>query len=343
MFKGIKDNFHNLFSPAFQWLQVEVSSLCNGSCMYCPHTIYKSDWQEMYMSLDTFNKLEPALKRTQLVYLQGWGEPLLNPDFFEMLRIARDAGCQTGTTTNGILIDKEMAEKIIESKIDMIAFSVAGLGETNDKIRRGSNFNGILNTIAHINSVKRKRGLTRPKIHIAYLLLRSYINEVEYIAERFSGYKIDQIVISTLDFIPERRIIAESISPRNDIEYRQFADILDKAVENGKKSHLNIHYNLSSPKITCTYCTENPRYAAFISADGSVSPCVFLNLPVPEVCDKDNDNNITRDKLVFGNIRNESLASIWRKRDYAMFRRSFGSNDIYHYCRDCPKIHMEVR
>jgi MoaA/NifB/PqqE/SkfB family radical SAM enzyme len=340
--KSIKSNVYDLISPAFQWLQVEVSSLCNSACAYCPHTVYKSAWQGLNMSLDTFLKLEPVLKRTQLVYLQGWGEPFLNPDFFKMAKIAKDAGCRTGTTTNGILVDEGIIEKIIESELDLITFSVAGLGETNDNIRRKTSFNQILKTIDHINDIKSKRGVVGPAIHIAYLLLRSNLDEIKRIPESFSGYKIDQIVISTLDYIPDKSFIDESISPGNESEYRQFADILDRIVENGKNSNLEIHYYLSSPKKTITHCTENPRYAMYISADGSVSPCVFLNIPVSDIGDLDSNIIVTGDKLVFGNIRDESPASIWRKKEYLKFRQSFGSDNLYHFCKDCPKIHMEV-
>jgi hypothetical protein len=33
------------------------------------------------MPLSLFRRLKPALKNTDLVYLQGWGEPLTHPDF----------------------------------------------------------------------------------------------------------------------------------------------------------------------------------------------------------------------------------------------------------------------
>ena len=59
------------------------------------------------MSMDTFTHVLPALPRTRLVFLQGRGEPLLNPVFFQMASLAKAAGCDVGTTTNGTLIDGE--------------------------------------------------------------------------------------------------------------------------------------------------------------------------------------------------------------------------------------------
>jgi len=295
------------------------------------------------MPLDTFRKLEPNLKRTRLVYLQGWGEPFLNQDIFKMIKIAKNAGCLTGTTTNGILIDQDMIEKIIESELDLIAFSVAGLDKTNDTIRRGTNFNNIMESIEIINDIKQKRGLNRPSIHIAYLLLRSGINDVKNMLERFKNRGINQIVITTLDFIAAERLKSELIFPSNEIEYRQIADILDGVVEDGKKHDLEIRYYLGSMAKSYTSCTENIQRAAFISADGLVSPCVFLNMPVSELHYWRNDDKRKSGRLTFGNINEELLASIWRKRDYVKFRQSFGSTNIYPACHDCPKYHMEAK
>jgi MoaA/NifB/PqqE/SkfB family radical SAM enzyme len=343
MFAFWRGTIHDFFSPAFQWLQVEVSSLCNGACIYCPRTIFRKDWQGQNMTLETFRKLEPALKRTKLVYLQGWGEPFLNPDFFEMVRIAKNAGCQTGTTTNGILIGQDMIEKIFDSELDIIAFSLAGTGETNDKIRRGTSFNGILKSIEIINDIKQKRGLSKPKIHIAYLLMRSDLDEVEKLPDCFKDRGIEQIVISTLDFVADRQLQAEVIFPEHIDEYDYLANILNGVVENGRKLNLEIHYYLGSSSRDYTYCTENTRYAAFISADGAVAPCVFLNIPVTELSYCRNINRKSSSRLIFGNINRESLASIWGKREYVEFRRSFDTANIYPACEGCPKLHMEVK
>ena len=86
----------NLFLPFLDWIQVEVTSLCNAECVYCPHVVYEQFWQKNHMPIETFEKLLPAFRRTSLVYLQGWGEPFLHPRFFEMVRIARGCGCRVG-------------------------------------------------------------------------------------------------------------------------------------------------------------------------------------------------------------------------------------------------------
>ncbi len=74
--------FTNLLAPFLDWIQVEVTSHCNAQCTYCPHAVFGEFWQNRHMPLDLYRKLSRAFRRTSLVYLQGWGEPLLHPQFF---------------------------------------------------------------------------------------------------------------------------------------------------------------------------------------------------------------------------------------------------------------------
>jgi MoaA/NifB/PqqE/SkfB family radical SAM enzyme len=57
-----------------------------------------------------------------MVHLQGWGEPLLHRQFFEIVARAKKAGCRVGTTTNGILLDRAEIGKLDESGIDIPRF-----------------------------------------------------------------------------------------------------------------------------------------------------------------------------------------------------------------------------
>jgi MoaA/NifB/PqqE/SkfB family radical SAM enzyme len=113
--------------PQLDWIQVEISSYCNASCIYCPHFAYRKNWQNRYRPIEAFRNLIPAFRKTELVYLQGWGEPFTHPQFFEMLQIAKAAGCRVGTTTNGILIGRETIEKMVSQGLDIIGFSLAGV------------------------------------------------------------------------------------------------------------------------------------------------------------------------------------------------------------------------
>ena len=79
MMKWLQKQLDKIGSPELDWVQVEVTTHCNSACVYCPRDRLALHWENTHMSLETFSKLMPFLNYTQLIYLQGWGEPLLNP------------------------------------------------------------------------------------------------------------------------------------------------------------------------------------------------------------------------------------------------------------------------
>nr|MBN2277333.1 SPASM domain-containing protein [candidate division Zixibacteria bacterium] len=334
-------DFLNLFHlPVFGWVLVEVSSRCTALCTYCPHTVFKDIWEDRLMDLDTFRRLVPVFKKSGLVYLQGWGEPFLNPHFFDMVNIARECGCRVGTSTNGMLLDDSKILRIIDSGLDLLAFSLAGTGASNDNLRRGTELKKIIEVIGKINARKKETGSVKPDIHIAYLLLKSRLDEVEHLPELIDNLGISQVVISTLDFIPDEKLALETIAPQNRVEYDAIKIRLDRVVMEAARMGTSIFYNLYNPDHTRQFCTENIQHSMFVASDGTVSPCVFLNLPMTRpVLENKRGETIYR-RVEFGNIHSRSPVAIWNSREYGRFRRGFMTGKPDQFCRACPKMRI---
>ncbi|MFC1850058.1 radical SAM protein [candidate division CSSED10-310 bacterium] len=188
--------------PAFDWIQIEVSTFCNASCIYCPHTCYEETWLNKHFPLSLFKNLIPYFMKGTLIYLQGWGEPLLNPEFFTMVNLAKKAGCFVGTTTNGNLFTEKTFAQVLDSGIDIVSFSLAGTDERNDAIRSGTSIGEVVEAIRGLNSLKRSRALSKPALHIAYLLLRSQQQKLARLPDLLTDLGIENVIISALDFVP---------------------------------------------------------------------------------------------------------------------------------------------
>ena len=138
---GLWQDIREFFHPReLECLQVEVTSCCMGRCVYCPHTTRADVWKSRHMSPETFAALWPVLCKTSRVHLQGWGEPFLNPYFMDFVSLARRAGCAVSTTTCGMRMDEELAERIVESGMDIVAFSLTGTDEAGNAARAGVPF-----------------------------------------------------------------------------------------------------------------------------------------------------------------------------------------------------------
>ena len=334
--------FGSMFSSPRDWIQVEVTTHCNAACVYCPRTVLGDRWPNEHMSLSTFRRLLPELHRTPMVHLQGWGEPFLNPEFFHMVALAKKAGCRVGTTTNGMLLREEVIAKLVACQVDTVAFSLAGLDETNNTIRRGTSLARVMEAIRALREERERREAAKPEIHIAYMLFRSGLNELEAIPGFFQGLGVSHVIISTLDFALTRELEAEVIWPRTTPEFESLRSRLDAVVAEGERFGLRIHYHLPFPLpfpgIKRPVCTENVQRALCITAQGDVSPCVYTNLSVFPMSYIRDGVERPYERLCFGSVLQRPLRAIWRQGDYVSFRNSFGEGRLADPCRDCPKL-----
>jgi MoaA/NifB/PqqE/SkfB family radical SAM enzyme len=319
----------NLFHPRLDWIQVEVTTHCQAACSYCPHTVYREHWKSRHLALDTFQRLLPDLKRARLVHLQGWGEPLLHPDFFTLVSLARGAGCTVGTTTNGMLLDTDSLRRLVDLEVSVVAFSLAGVGGKND---------AVLEKIVALNEIKARKGALLPRVNVAYMLLSSGLDDLALLPQALAGLGVGQVVVSTLDFVASPTLAQESLSLLPPEEWREFAAGLEELADRGRRQGLEVYSSLPPSGQTGPACPENAARALCVAADGALAPCVFLNLPVSEETYVSLEGEAPYRRLGFGNLTEEqSFLRIWRSPDYRAFRRAWGCGALPPACRGCLK------
>ena len=194
-------------------MQVEVSSVCACRCTYCPHTTKKDVWQSRLMSAETFAALWPLMRQCGRVHLQGWGEPFLHPRFMDFVSVARRAGCAVSTTTCGQHMDESLAAAIVDSGMDVVAFSLAGTDEASNASRQGIPFSRVCEAIRCLQEVRRKKQGVHLEVHLAYLLLPSQLEAVKRLPELMEELDVHCAVVSTMDYIASPELAVEAYSP----------------------------------------------------------------------------------------------------------------------------------
>jgi MoaA/NifB/PqqE/SkfB family radical SAM enzyme len=312
-------------------IQVEVTSRCPGRCTYCPHTTQKDHWQARDMEMATFKRLWPLMRRSGRVHLQGWGEPLLNSAFFEMAALARKAGCQVSTTTCGHHMDEKLAHEIVGSGIDIVAFSLVGTDAGSNAPRRGVDFERVCEAISTLQTVRRKRMGVHLEVHVAYLMLASAMEAVAGLPALMQRLGVHAAVVSSLDYLPEPGHEDEAFSPSETNKLARAGEILKRTAAEARKLGLDFHYELPDPNAAGTNCRENISRSLYVSADGSVSPCVYVNVPAKIADPK---------RRVFGNVRDQDPIAIWENADFRRFRERLACGDPDLPCQGCPKRYM---
>ena len=308
-------------------IQVEVTSRCPGRCTYCPHTTQREKWLSRDMDMETFGRLWPLMRRSGRVHLQGWGEPLLNPAFFDMAALARKAGCRVSTTTCGLRMDPELALRIVESGIDIVAFSLAGTDTASNTSRLGVDFDRVCQAVTTLQAVRRERMGVHLELHFAYLMLASNMEAVAGLPALMQRLGVHAAVISTLDYIPEPGLEAEGFAPQETDKLAKAAAILSVTEAEARRMDLGFHYELPSAAAPGIACRENILRSLFISANGTVSPCVYVNVPMEAEDPK---------RRVFGNVRETDPIEIWESADFRRFRERLAGGDPDLPCRMRP-------
>ena len=97
-------------------------------------------------------------------HLSG-GEPLLTEGIFDLIRFIHEEGHKTNLVTNGFLVNKAVAEKLVDSGLGTVTFSLDGLtAATHDSLRgMAGSHQKILQAIEHLN------GFSDRKLRIAIL------------------------------------------------------------------------------------------------------------------------------------------------------------------------------
>lgn len=121
-------------------LYVDPASACNLKCEFCPcGGAHKELWTEEkrksigIMDFELFKKIiddcHEFPDNIKVLRLYKEGEPLLNPNFADMVAYAKKSGKFNGidTTTNGTLLNPELNRKIVEAGLTRIHISVEGM------------------------------------------------------------------------------------------------------------------------------------------------------------------------------------------------------------------------
>lgn len=318
-------------------IQVEVTSYCGGRCIYCPHTTMADTWKSRHMTAEVFAALWPLMRVSERVHLQGWGEPLLHPRFFDFVALARKADCQVSSTSCGLIMNDEIAYKLVHSGIDTLAFSLVGTDSaSNDSGRAGVPFDKVCAAVRMVKSAGKEMGYSPLDVHLAYLMLADRAEAVKNLPRLMEELDISTAVVSSLDYIADTEQTGLAFAPHEKQKIAAAREILQEAAEQAAKTERSIIYALPGPKAVAHAggCRENVAGSLYIDAEGTVSPCVYLNVP-------DNAENPRR--RTFGSVLEKNALEIWEDEDFSAFRGALAKNTPDTACLNCPKRFETVR
>jgi len=172
-------------------LFVETTNNCNLSCEMC----YRGKRKCGYMSPDLFKKVvDDAAKIGNIcLSLHFGGETLVCPNFLEYLEYAmskRKHFYNVGFFTNGMLFDKKIAEAVVRLDVDWVTWSLDGIGEVTERIRRGSNYKLFEENLNRLLEIRGKN--LKPVVGINMTVSTQTLEQFQEVFKVWGG-KVDHI------------------------------------------------------------------------------------------------------------------------------------------------------
>jgi Fe-coproporphyrin III synthase len=326
-FKHGGKNHKNTVSEHPTQLYLELSTLCNLSCLTCVRNSV-IDFQAANFTLsmlDDLIKSISAMKTLKRVVLLGYGEALCNPHIHDILRLLGKTGLPLCLVTNGQLLSSEFIDILIELPVHEVFISWDEYGDS-DRIRIGSDTGRIR---AAIGELRRRRNGRFPLIGTEIVALRSNRESLRNIASASVAAGGERIIVTNV-FPYSEQMNCEALFA---YKARPDFDIRSQVSESESLVETTVANQVIGDERSCPFIEKG---TLFVTAQGDVAPCI--ELAHTHTAWYFNARR-THFKSSFGNIMHKTLSEIWALKDFADFRERFAHYD-FPDCLKCSRPYM---
>ena len=201
-------------TPLPQYVQIEPVGQCNLRCRMCPIQFRGEGGPgqpRAYMEIEVFCTLVDQFPSMTELQLQGLGEPLLHPQFFDMVRHAAERGIRVSTNTNLTVLTEQRAEECVRSGLHTLHISLDGATpETYQAIRVRARFERILRNLRRLVQTRIRLESPLPHLRLVAVVMRENLEELPGLVKLAHDEGIDTVFVQHLchDFgessLPER-------------------------------------------------------------------------------------------------------------------------------------------
>lgn len=327
---------------------LDVWQKCNIQCVFCPSAVVPEVTPPLRWTAETVRKIFSVPGQLSSVYFAGsFGEPVLNPELPDIVRIFARNGAHVGVSSNGQALTTTVATRLIEAGVGSFNISTVGLDRTvTEKYMQGINYEMTVRNIQDLTSLTRVR---KVGLSIAVVGVLEAIRNLSYTLQFAAKHGIKEVkLLSILDRElslsgkqenPEYRAFIEENRLSRDLE--SFREVwrnakscaealgIDLSANNPYRGQLEcqspMNSRLSGHPGTdlllsgrSRLCLE-PFVGAIITWDASVVPCCSeTSQPV-------------------GNLVEHPMADIWNRGVHREVREGLLSGNLHSMCRHCTR------
>jgi len=292
--------------PVVVW---NMGRRCNLHCVHCYARSKDIEYKNELTTQQGKELIEDLAQFGSPVILFSGGEPLMRPDLPELAQYARSKGMRAVISTNGTLIDKEMAKTLREIGLSYVGVSLDGMRDTNDEFR---GVNGAFDLALQGMRNCIEEGI---KVGLRFTMNRRNVKDIPAIFDLLEKEKIPRVCFYHLVYTGRGSKLV-----KEDLSHEESRKTLDLIMERTKAAHdrgfqmevLTVDNHCDGPYIYFRLLKEDPERAAEVfellamnqgNSSGIGIACVSW------------DGSVHADQFwrhySFGNVKERKFSEIW--------------------------------
>jgi radical SAM protein with 4Fe4S-binding SPASM domain len=285
------------------------------------------------MDWDLYTATVDRLPAMRELHVQGLGEPLLHPRFFDMVAYAADKGIEVSVNTNLTILTASMARRMADCGLAAIYVSIdAADPAVYEYIRVGARFDRVDRNLQRL--IDAIGGRERPRLALVVVAMRCNLTQLSEVVRLAARRGVAAVNVqhlchdygeSTLPvrYAPMRDFFeAETLLGYDPVAVdRAFRGASAAAVECGVQLRLpptagREHAPDTPGRERCDWPWRGP----YIAYDGTVMPCCVAATP---------------ERAHLARLNGEPFETIWNGPAYTAFRNALSSAAPPEICRTC--------
>lgn len=314
--------------PVLQQLAIELTLACNCYCKHCGSKcgdIVNSDTLSDEEILSFLKQLKSDLikdnKKPPFIFVTG-GEPLLRKNVATLMYDIRKLGYHWGMTTNGMLINKEVAKDLKDAGIYSIGISIDGLKDTHDWFR------GVPGSYEKaMAGIKNMVDIGISNVMVTTVVHKKNINQLEEMYNIMKDLKINTWRVINLE--PIGRALENKDLMLESDDYKYLLNFIKE--KNSKDLEVTFGCNhfvgldLEGEIRPWYFMCQSGIRIASIQSNGDITGCLDIR----------RGDSKAGNSIIQGNIRKDNFYDVWKNK-FEIFRKPKANKCST--CKNCKYI-----
>src|SRR5437588_7934525 len=125
-----------------------------------------------FMDFEQFTRIIDQFTALKELHLQGLGEPMMHPRFFDMITYAVERGITVTTNSNLTLLNERRAERCVTSGLHYLSVSIDGASaQAYERIRVRAHFERVVRNLERLLAIREQHGRDLPHLILTMVVI----------------------------------------------------------------------------------------------------------------------------------------------------------------------------